>query len=292
MATFGESLQREREMRAVTLEEISAATKISVRFLKAIEAGDLSKLPGGIFTRSFIRAYARYLGLDEDRVLAEYLLVAQPKANLDLNRMVLSKPAPQRESSRASLLAVLVAAVMLGGSYLLYVYSRRTPEVAAGPTNVGRVSPAPPSPASQAKDNITAGTGSAAAPLVPKTAPTARTGSSGPNPADTPNPLSGQPGSLPSPAKPPEAEKELVLQVAATERAWIAVDVDGKPFLQRVLKPNEVETVKARESFDVTTGNAQGIVLTLNGQTLSPLGGHGVFKKIHLTRDDLKNPTP
>lgn len=79
MASFGENLQREREMRGVTLQEISAATKISVRFLQALEGEEFAKLPGGIFTRSFIRAYAKYLGLDEERVLAEYQLVAQPR---------------------------------------------------------------------------------------------------------------------------------------------------------------------------------------------------------------------
>ena len=74
MSAFGENLRREREMRGVSLEEISFATKISLRFLEAIEREDFSKLPGGIFSRSFIRTYARYLGLDEDRVVAEFQL--------------------------------------------------------------------------------------------------------------------------------------------------------------------------------------------------------------------------
>jgi len=76
------------------------------------------------------------------------------------------------------------------------------------------------------------------------------------------------------------------------EKSWVAVEADGRPTFQRVLKPTEVKTVKARESLDVTTGNAAGIVLTLNGQTLSPLGGRNVTKRVHLTREDLKNPEP
>ena len=68
MSAFGENLRREREMRGVSLEEISSATKISLRFLDAIEREDFAKLPGGIFSRSFVRSYARYLGLDEERV--------------------------------------------------------------------------------------------------------------------------------------------------------------------------------------------------------------------------------
>jgi hypothetical protein len=84
----------------------------------------------------------------------------------------------------------------------------------------------------------------------------------------------------------------LVLQVAASERSWVAIDADGKTALQRVLNPNEVVTLKAKDSLDITTGNAQGIILTLNGETLKPLGRQGEVKSVHLTHDDLKNPAP
>lgn len=84
----------------------------------------------------------------------------------------------------------------------------------------------------------------------------------------------------------------MVLQVAATDRAWVAVDADGRTVLQRVLNPNEVETVKAHKSFDVTAGNAQSVILTLNGETLKPLGRRGEVGRVHLTRDDLKNSAP
>ena len=121
--------------------------------------------------------------------------------------------------------------------------------------------------------------------------------------AATPNPPAGQlTGASPAAqssaqtGKPPgaklPADTDLVLQVAATDRAWVAVDADGKTVLQRVLNPNEVETLKAHRSFDVTTGNAQAVILTLNGETLKPLGRLGEVKSVHLTRDDLKNSTP
>jgi hypothetical protein len=84
----------------------------------------------------------------------------------------------------------------------------------------------------------------------------------------------------------------LVLQLAATERAWVAVDADGKTVLQRVLNPNEVENLKAHDSFDLTIGNAQGVVLTLNGETLKPLGRHGEVTSLHLTHSDLKTLPP
>jgi cytoskeleton protein RodZ len=72
--SFGESLKREREMRGVTLEEISSATRIATRFLQAIETEKWEALPGGVFNRGFVRAVARYLGLDEENIVAEYTL--------------------------------------------------------------------------------------------------------------------------------------------------------------------------------------------------------------------------
>ena len=59
--TFGDHLKREREMRGVTLDEISAATRIATRFLTAIENEQWEQLPGGVFNRGFVRAVARFL---------------------------------------------------------------------------------------------------------------------------------------------------------------------------------------------------------------------------------------
>jgi cytoskeletal protein RodZ len=291
MASFGENLQREREMRGVTLQEISAATKIGVRFLKALEAEDFGQVPGGIFTRSFIRTYAKYLGLDEDRVLAEYQLVAQPKADFDLNRMTSSRLYAPRQGSRGPLLALFLAAVLIGGGYGVFRYSHRAAEIASSARppvqatpNAAAPTPPPqqtlvPAPASdstqQAADQTAAmGQGSASA----STTPAATSGSLSAAPSTT--------ASLPEPAG------GLVLQVAATEPSWVAIEADGKVAFQRILSPSEIQTFKARESFDVTTGNALGIILTLNGETLKPLGRRGEVKSIHLTHNDVKKTLP
>ena len=76
MAPFGKSLAREREARGISLEDISGYTKIGVRMLKAIEAERFDQLPGGIFNKSYVRQYARYLGLDEEQVASDYLQAA------------------------------------------------------------------------------------------------------------------------------------------------------------------------------------------------------------------------
>ena len=322
MAAFGGNLQREREMRGVTLEEISGATKISVRFLRAIEEENFAALPGGVFTRSFIRTYARYLGLDEERVMAEFHLTGQPGADADMHGRPPLKLPSQRSGSHTTLLVLLVAGIMLSAAYLLFRYSRRSLEVQAHPPSAAQQGPpartsagAPPNTAGQgAGEAGTPAEATSGAPSNPTGTPATSTlGAAGaPNapgaPASNANPASAsgtpaagsgtvasQPaaGEAAPPANPSAGKNSgLVLQVAATESTWVGIEADGQMVLQRVLKTNEVRTLKARESFDVTTGNAQGVILTLNGETLKPLGRRGEVKSVHLTHDDLKNSTP
>jgi cytoskeletal protein RodZ len=116
---FGERLKRERELREVSPNEVVVATRISLRFLEALENEDWSKLPGGVFNRGFVRAIARYLGLDEEHLLAEYDLArgdqsAESPANPE-NRI----PQPSKWIVVAFALGalVLIAALVAAGVY-------------------------------------------------------------------------------------------------------------------------------------------------------------------------------
>jgi cytoskeleton protein RodZ len=72
--SFGDSLKRQRLERSVNLREMSQATKISVRYLEALERNDFAALPGGAFTKGFVRAYAMFVGLDPEEMINHYLL--------------------------------------------------------------------------------------------------------------------------------------------------------------------------------------------------------------------------
>ena len=89
MASFGEKLRHEREMRGVSLREIADGTKISVRFLQALEEGRLDVLPGGLFPRAFVRQYANFLGLDAEQA-------GQPSS-----RSRTARPPSERRAARA-----------------------------------------------------------------------------------------------------------------------------------------------------------------------------------------------
>lgn len=70
---FGEQLRREREQRGITLDWISASTKVAVRNLQALEAERFDQLPGGILSKGIVRGYVRCLGLDENEWIRRYL---------------------------------------------------------------------------------------------------------------------------------------------------------------------------------------------------------------------------
>jgi len=112
MASFGESLRKERELRGVSLREIADATKISVRFLDALESDRLSILPGGIFRRAFVRQYANHLGLDPDRLVADFLH-AHPSERVVEPQPLRQEPKERAHPGTALLLTLVAAGVVL-----------------------------------------------------------------------------------------------------------------------------------------------------------------------------------
>ncbi|MGA9814394.1 MAG: helix-turn-helix domain-containing protein, partial [Terriglobales bacterium] len=96
MESFGARLKREREQRKITLDEIAVSTKIGTRFLAAIEEDRFDQLPGGIFNKGFVRAYARHLGMDENQAIADFVAATEP---------ALPEPSPPQEAPVLAALA-------------------------------------------------------------------------------------------------------------------------------------------------------------------------------------------
>ena len=133
MATsFGEQLRLAREARGITLREISEQTRISTRYLEAIEADDYKRLPGGIFNKSFIKAYAKYIGFDEKEALDAYTRTAREQGTSPDD--VVSTPYQPRVytdgNTRSPLVTLLLtflilAIISLGVYAAMHWYQRR-----------------------------------------------------------------------------------------------------------------------------------------------------------------------
>jgi len=110
---FGERLKREREMREVSLEELTKATRISTRFLLALENEDWEKLPGGVFGHGFVRTIARYLGLDEESLLGEYDMARGGQALAEPAKPEERIPSPPKWLPMAAVVVVLLIVIAL-----------------------------------------------------------------------------------------------------------------------------------------------------------------------------------
>ena len=170
MGSFGDRLRKEREERGITLDDISLTTKIGTRLLRALEEEKFDQLPGGIFNKGFVRAYARHVGLDEDQAVADYMTAIsanQPKPGEAI--AVVPPPAPPppaaapapdprillvREIQRRvsaeripwGLLAILLLLVAL--AFATWSYFHRPPEIDKQklvPTSNAEVEPTPSS---------------------------------------------------------------------------------------------------------------------------------------------------
>jgi cytoskeleton protein RodZ len=131
--TFGERLRKEREKRNITLDDVSITTKIGTRMLRALEEEKFDQLPGGIFNKGFVRAYARYLSIDEDQAVADYLEAAgeappppQQNRNSPPRKEASESFEPEMESRRRSFPWGTVAAFILAVAIGLTIWRHNT----------------------------------------------------------------------------------------------------------------------------------------------------------------------
>jgi cytoskeleton protein RodZ len=132
--SIGEKLRLARETRGVALRDISEQTRISIRYLEAIEADDYRRLPGGIFNRSFIRAYAKFIGYDEQQAIDDYSRTMRERGEPDDDSPKSHKSLVYTEDggghNRSPLLSLLLALAILAVLTLcvwagLHFYQRR-----------------------------------------------------------------------------------------------------------------------------------------------------------------------
>src|SRR5260370_19862797 len=147
MATsIGEKLRLARETRGIALREISEQTRISMRYLEAIESDDYRRLPGGIFNRSFIRAYAKHIGYDEQEAIEEYSTMMHERgestdevSTRQPRSSVYTDNGGQRSPLMTLLLAVIIlAALSLGAWAAWYFYEHRVRRKTQAPSHASQ----------------------------------------------------------------------------------------------------------------------------------------------------------
>ena len=320
MTQVGETLRRERIKRNLDFEQISRELKISARFLEAIENDQYEKLPGGVFAKSFVRQYARLLGLDEEELAGQVQSQLSPVADV-----------PQfAETSKAAGLApiqvprveewetvgdrrfrwggslsaaAMVVVVMLVCSAVYTWIQRRNnaptvvqstpPATAPAPPQVQPA--APPPAATPAPTEATPGaTVNASAQPPAQPVPEASPQSTGQAAGQT-TPQPSAPGLQPAPAqtaeqKPtvqqpaaPNPNATVHVEITAEEPVWVLARTDGKYSFSATLTAGQSRNVEAVKDIVLRLGNAGGVQITLNGKPLGAVGPKGQPRTIQLT---------
>ena len=228
-----------REARGIALREISEQTRIPTRYLEAIEADDYKRLPGGIFNKSFIKAYARHVGFDEKEALESYARTAREQGaspddvtTTPYQPRVYTDGSSTRSPLVTLLLTILILAILSLGVYAyLHWYQRR----AASKANASNA-PAPAAPA-----------------------PAATTGTSN---APAPNAQAGT-------NAPPASVSGLTVQVKAVgDSVWIRAFADDGKAAETILKPDETREFKPEQSLKLQYAKikARQLEVTINGR--------------------------
>ena len=279
----GAMLREARERRGLSLRQISNATKIAMMTLEALERNDIARLPGGIFSRSFVRAYAVEVGL-EPEVMIEQFMSQFPQDSVTAGHPTSSRvedhEAVESERRSASTLLRLVAISIPVAAVVVYFGTAgrsagsRQSAVSGPQSPVGGQQSAVASPQSPVGSQQSAV--SSPQPAVSSPQPAV----SSPPQAISPPAAPAAPSAVevraratePVPAVPAD---RFIVQVTAARQSWISAIVDGSRAAQREFKPGEEVSFDVRKEIVLTAGDAGGVSVTFNGLPTRPLGGNG-----------------
>ncbi len=281
-ARVGAELREARLRLGWHLPDVAASLRIRLPFLEAIEDGRLAALPGNAYAVGFVRTYANVLGLDADEVGRRFRAEAQ-----EVNRKTeLSFPAPVPQRGVPAGAVVLLGIVIAAGAYVgWYRYSAsdepRSEQTAAVPPRLAPLAPAPlQSP--QVASILPSTTSTPGAPAAPPPAPPPPV----PMPVPVPVPVTIAP---PAPLPPPPPITTRVMLHAKTG-GWVQVrERQGRVLLNRVLRAGETWPVPMKPQLLLTTSNAGGMELLVDGVATASLGAPGAMRRdVPLDPDTIK----
>jgi cytoskeleton protein RodZ len=296
MTPVGETLRRERMKRNLELEQISRELKISARFLQAIESDQYEKLPGGVFAKSFVRQYARLLGLNEEDLAGQVqqVLGPVPETSQFAEKPVGFAPiqVPRVEEwetvgdkrfrwSGWFSAAVLVAVMLVCSAVWAWMQRPKSPVIAQASPPVPSVSSAPQSVPPSAPTSVAAPP--TASPIVnpPPASPVVPTPAQAPAAQQKPP----EPVSAPVPASvtPPNPDAAIHVEVTADEAVWVLARADGKYAFSATMDPHTTRNVEGVKEVTLRLGNAGGVTISLNGKPIGPAGPKGQIRTIQFT---------
>jgi len=285
-ASFGERLKKEREKRGMTLEDVAGATKISVRNLRALEQEKFDAMPGGIFNRGFVRAYAKHLGLDDDQVVADYMEAASESvpgatpapSDTSVGPVIVREKAPILEKTHsapdvraeddsakipwAAVVGLVVLGTVLLGLWSYHSHGKADSRRGGEPATATHFAEASPNP--QADPGTANGAMGTAQPS----------------------------SSINSGAQNGTALAGFDVALHAHDEVWLSSAVDGKPPSESIMEDGQSINFHASERAILKVGNAAALDVVFNGQKVPVRAAEGEVRTLTFTASGLQTPAP
>ncbi len=288
MGAFGERLKREREKRKISLNEVAQATKIGTRYLCAIEEEKFDKLPGGIFNKGFVKAYARHLGLNEIQAVADYneaFRASHPEelTPVDLeaaDRKIMEQRALRVQQERrrieripwgkaAVALLLFAFALAVWGAYSHFIKPTGDQVAVEQETIVPQETHSQTSPKSLPRPAALRSNS-----LTEKPPSTSDTTSSNPQEADA------------------TTAGTFRVAIHAREDSWIHIQADGKDLLEDTLAAEAQKSILASNQLVIKAGNIGALDFWFNGQKLPVQGDLDQVKTVTFDSAGLVSSAP
>lgn len=251
---IGSELRSARNARALSLNELAHATKISHSVLRAIESNAFHNVPGGLFTRGYLRAYARAVGLDPEAVVRHYRAEfeapepAEPAAEREPTAPSIAVPFDTADEEAALRPGKILQFSLILIVALVYLASLRQPK------------PAPPA-------DLQIPDASAVATAAPM-------------PADEARPV-GTAGST-------TTVKPLAIEIRAVGPCWVDATVDGEHTVARLMNVGDRETVSVRNDLTLRVGDPAAFAFTIDGVEGRSLGSAGHPATVRINRTNYR----
>ncbi len=257
MSGFGNNFKSARETKNLTLEEIAQETRISARFLRAIEEETFDVLPGGIFNRGFVRTYASHVDIDPEQAVSEYKDLTQ-ESNPEESESTTNTPL---ENSEGHLLPIAVGSlVVLIVLFYVFAWDTGTPTEAAVPQT--------------AEAELSRRVEATPIPDTPTVGPT----------RSNTNRATLQTNRTTSRNETASEVRGVNVQIEVHEETWVSVESDGEAIVEGVvLGAGTTRRYSAREALEMTIGNAAGLTLSINGREVPSLGRDGQVRILTIT---------
>jgi len=247
---LGQQLRTAREAKGLSLAQVEAEIRVRERILAALESGEYAALPAPVYSRGFVRAYARFLELDPETAVAAF--DRDQGATVEPPPAVTPAVTPVRLPSRLPSTLLLVVA---GGVTLVLLFNLLLPQIGNFPLALPSPSPSP--------------TATATLTVLPSPTPTVT-----PLAALTPTPQ-------PSPTPCPTPFSGVEIQVRVTDRVWLRVEVDRQLAFEGLLEAGDTRVWSGRDEVRIRSGKAGETLITYNGRYQGAMGDPGaVVEKI------------